>query len=158
MKESTKSFIKDVVLTTGIAFFLISFLFLGLYAMRGYGGPTTTLFQCFGYIFIKLYLGVFPFSLSLGFINRIFMLKKNRAVLRFWHFVLSFLAFLIFMVFLFNLNLSAGFEEAEVTTASVITQALTFVFLYPVVIGLRRLGCAIFRVKDTKTPYKSILD
>lgn len=158
MKEGTKNFLKEVIFTTAVSFFLISFLYLGVFAIPGEGGQKHTLLQFFRYLFVKLFCGVFPFSLSLGFINRIFCLKKSRALLRLYHFILTFLAYLVFIVLVFNVyNISYGFSGEGMETRTVINHILPFFPLYPLAIWMRKLGKVIFRVKDD-TPYKSILD
>ncbi len=159
MKESTRAFIGRVVRTTGVTFFLVSFLFIGIYALTGRGGPKWDFFQFFTYLFIKLYACVFPFSLSLGFINRIFEWKgKSRAFLRLAHFLLAFVAYFVFMDLAFNVfNFSFGFYEGQTEVGTLIRMTLPFFVLYPIVVWVNKLGKAIFFPKDQEA-YRSILD
>jgi len=161
MKDTTKEWLRRVILTTGVSFFLITFLFVGIFALIGDDaeGGKQTFFQFFSYLFIKLFLCVFPFSLSLGFANRIMeQKKKNRAVLRMIHFFVTFAAYFIFMDLLFNIfNFAFGFQEGQTQTGTLIRQTLPFFLFYPLTVWVNRLGRWIITPKE-KREYKSILD
>ena len=155
MKKSTISFIRDVAFTTFIGFFGITFLYLGVFSLFSTGGEAKWhLFQAFRYLFGKLFLCVLPFSLCLGFANRLFLLKKNRAVLRLIHFFVTFLAYFIFMDLLFNVLHEAN---ADLQVGEVIKETLPFFIGYPLTLWATKLGRAIFGLKE-KAEFKSILD
>ncbi len=155
MKKSTISFIRDVAFTTLLSFFAITFLYLGVFSLFSKGGVANWhLFQAFRYLFGKLFLCVFPFSLCLGFANRIFLLKKSRALLRLIHFFATFAAYFVFMDLLFNVLHE---ENADLMIGEVIKETLPFFIFYPITLWVARLGRAIFGGKE-KESFKSILD
>ena len=155
MKESTRKWVRDVAFTTFLAFFLISFLYVGLFALIGdkEDGGAQTFFQFFSYLFGKLYLCIFPFSLCLGIANRMMEWKKNRAVLRIIHFFVTFLAYFIFMDLVFNYL----YEDGEVAISQIIRHTLPFFVFYPLTLWVTRLGKAIVLPKEKKD-FTSILD
>ncbi|MBR2634975.1 MAG: hypothetical protein IKD31_05295 [Clostridia bacterium] len=155
MKESTRKWIHNVAFTTFLAFFLISFCYVGLFTLVGddLEGGGQTFFQFFSYLFGKLFFCIFPFCLCLGFANRMFERKTNRAVLRILHFFLVFLAYFIFMDLLFN----HLFEDGEVPVGQIIRHTLPFFVCYPITVWVTHLGRAVFLPKEKKD-FTSILD
>ena len=155
MKEKTVTMIRKVALMTFLCFFLISLLYFGIFSIFKMM-MSATLTQFFRYVFMKLYLCVFPFSLCMGFLNRIpESTKKSRAVLRVIHFLLSFAAYFLFMDLLFS---SIGLGEGEsVEGSQVLQMTLPFFVLYPVVLWITKLVRMIVLPKE-KRPFKSILD
>jgi hypothetical protein len=157
MKESAIQFVKKVAFTTTLAFFLISFVYVGTFALLGRSmhGGLQSFFQFFSYMFGKLYLCIFPFSLCLGFLNRLMEKKSNRAVLRVVHFLLGFAAYFVFMDLLFNyLYLLEG---ETVAFRQIILHTLPYFVFYPITLWVTALGKAIFLPKEKKE-FKSILD
>ncbi len=154
MKKNTIDWIRDVAFTTLLSFFLISFLYLGVFSLFTEGEANWHLFQSFRYIFGKLFFCVFPFSLCLGFANRMFAWKKNRAVLRMIHFFVTFLAYFIFMDLLFNVIHE---PDADPAIGEVIKETLPFFLFYPVTLWVTRLGRLLFVGKKSED-FKSILD
>ncbi len=161
MKESARIFWRKVFFTTFSAFFFVTLLFLGITALvsGGTGGAPTTLFQVLGYLALKLYLCVLPFSLCLGFAARIFDLKKSRALLRLIHFLACFGAYLIFMDLIFNNTNAFLFSDVEAAAnlADYILDAIPFFIGYPVTAGITALFRSLTTPKEEKE-YKSILD
>jgi len=155
MKDNTRKFIHDVVFTTCLSFLLISFLFIGTFALigEGIGGGDQTLFQFFSYLFVKLYLCVLPFCLCLGFANRMFQLPLSRALLRLIHFFATFAAYFIFMDLVFNFIL----EDGTVQIGQIIRHTIPFFVFYPLVLGITSLGRSLFLPKE-KQEYRNILD
>ncbi len=158
MKENQIKFVRKVSFTTFLAFFLISFIYLGTFALLGKkmgGGGTQTLFQFFSYVFGKLYVCVFPFSLCLGFLNRLVEGEKNRAVMRVIHFLLGFAAYFVFMDLVFNYLFLM--EGETVATRQILLHTLPYFVFYPITLWLTSLGRALFLPKEKKE-FKSILD
>ncbi len=155
MKEKTVGFMKNVFLTTFTAFFLITFLYVGIFALLGndLDGGKQTFFQFFSYLFGKLFACIFPFSLCLGFGARLFDLNKPAALMRLVHFIACFAAYFIFMDLVWNFL----FEAGDVPTGQIIRHTIPFFVLYPITAGITALGKAIFTPKEKKK-YKSILD
>ena len=162
MKASAVAFLKKVFFTTFCAFFFVTLLYLGFTAMTsgGAGGDPATLFQVIGYVAIKLYMCIFPFSLCLGFAARIFDTKKSRALQRLIHFFLCFAAYFIFMDLIFN-NTNAFFfsdiDTGATPVAEYILETIPFFLGYPVTAGITALGRSLLTPKEKKE-HKSILD
>lgn len=155
MKESKRKFIHDVAFTTCLAFLLISFFYVGVFALIGnrLEGGSQTFFQFFSYMFGKLYGCILPFALCLGFLNRLFDLKKNRAMLRVIHFFVGFAAYFVFM----DLGWNFMFEDGDVETRQIFLHTTPYFVFYPVSVWVRALGRAIFIPKKEKS-FTSILD
>lgn len=155
MKQSTIHFIRNVFFTTFLAFFCISFIYFGVFSI--FKDPNSVgkwhLYQAFSYFFGKLFGCVFPFSLCLGFANRIFSLKKNHGVLRIIHFLITFLSYFVFMDLLFNVL----HESKDLNVGELIKETLPFFIFYPLTLGVTKIGKMIFLPKE-KEEYKSILD
>ncbi len=155
MKESVRKFFHDVVYTTGVSYLLISFgvlVMLTLFTDPD-GGGFRSGFQAFSYLLGKLFC-VFLFSLGLGFINRIFMLKKHRALLRLIHFFTALLWYAVTMVVLYL----GFFDMADGLSArGAVGNILLYLIIYPVAVGISALIRAITVPKEEKE-YKSILD
>ena len=154
MKEKIYSFLRDVVYTTAVSYLLISFIVLGmltLFTNSGDGGFRSG-FQAFSYLLGKFFC-VFLFSLGLGFLNRIFLWKKNRALVRLVHFFLTLLWFSLTMVLLYL----GFFDMNKISARGVVGNLILFLVLYPVCVGVRALIRAFFKPEEKK-PYKSILD
>ena len=154
MKEKIYAFFRDVVYTTAVSYLLISFLVLGfltLFTNPGDGGFRSG-FQAFSYLLGKLFC-VFLFSLGLGFLNRLFLWKKNRALVRLVHFFLTFLWFALTMVLLYL----GFFDMDKITARGVVGNLILFLVSYPVCVGARALIRRFFR-PDEKREYRSILD
>ena len=155
MKDSAYKFFRDVIYTTATSYTILSFALLALLTLfsDNSGGGDQTLFQAFSYLFGKLFC-VFLFSLGLGFINRVFMLKKSQALLRLIHFFGTFIWFLITMVVLF-----LGFFDMEkgLSTRGAMGNIILFLVFYPICAGVSALFRALITPKDKKE-YKSILD
>ncbi len=153
MKEKIRSFIEKVALTTFTAFFCITFVFLLVFTLSKEQGNELYLYQSFGYIFNKLYLCVFPFSLCLGFAARIFDLKKPRALLRLYHILLCLAGYFVFMDLLwFFVPAGQGANPSDY-----IKYLLPFIIGYPLTAAVTALYRAILTPKAEKK-YKSILD
>ena len=137
MKDSVRRFFRDVVYTTSVSYLLISFAVLGMLTLftDPDGGGFRNGFQSFSYLFGKLFC-VFLFSLGLGFINRIFMLKKHRAILRLVHFFAALLWFAVTMVVLY-----LGFFDMSdgLSARGAVGNILLFLILYPVCVGVLSL-------------------
>ncbi len=162
MKQSAIEFMKKVFATAFCAFFFITMLYLGFTALTsgGVGGAPTTLFQVVGYIAIKLYMCILPFSLCLGFAARVFDTKKPRALQRLIHFCLCFAAYLVFMDLIYHNTNSFFFSDIDPRDTPVsdyIKFTLPFFIGYPVTAGITALGRAILTPKEEKE-HKSILD
>lgn len=157
MKESAIQFVKKVVFTTTLAFFLISFVYIGIFALIGKNmhGGLQSFFQFFSYIFGKLYLCIFPFSLCLGFLNRLMEKKSNRAVLRVIHFLLGFVAYFFFMDLIFNYLFLL--EGDTVPFRQILLHTLPYFVFYPIILWITALGRVFFLPKEKKE-FKSILD
>ena len=159
MKEKHIKFIKDVAFTTFLSFFLISLLYIGVFALLGKsmdgGGGQQTFFQFFSYLFGKLYFCVFPFSLCLGFLNRLTEGAGNRAVKRVIHFLLGFAAYFLFMDLLFNYLFLM--EGDSVGFGQILRHTLPYFVFYPITLWVTALFRAIFLPKEKKE-FKSILD
>lgn len=157
MKENQIVFARKVALTTFLSFFLISFLYVGVFALLGrkMGGGMQTFFQFFSYLFGKLYACIFPFSLCLGFLNRFVEKQGNRAVKRVIHFLLGFAAYFIFMDLLFNYLFLM--EGESVGFGQILRHTLPYFVFYPIVLWVTALGRALFLPKEKKQ-FKSILD
>ncbi len=155
MNDKTRKWVRDVTFTTCLSFLCISFLYIGMIALfsQGEDGGEQTLFQFFSYLFQKLFFCVFPFSLCLGFANRIFDGKGHRTILRLVHFLITFAAYFIFMDLVFNLML----EDGQVPTGLIIRHTIPFFVFYPLTLGVTALGRALFLPKEAKS-MKSILD
>lgn len=153
MKESTRAFIRSVALTTGLAFTLITFFYMGLMAFAGdRSGGNTTVFTFFSYTLGKLFC-IFLFSLSLGFLNRLFSLKKPRAFLRLVHLLGTALAYGVFLILMFY----TMFDAASLNSRGILLNVVLFAVGYPLVLGIHALGKALFLPKEEKS-FKSILD
>ena len=157
MKEKQIVFVRKVAFTTFLSFFLISFLYIGTFALigRNSGGGMQTFFQFFSYLFGKLYACVFPFSLCLGFLNRYVETEGNRAVKRVIHLLLGFVAYFIFMDLLFNYLFLM--EGETVPFGQILRHTLPYFVFYPITLWVTALGRAIFLPKEKKK-FKSILD
>ncbi len=155
MNESARKFVREVVFTTCLSFLLISFFYVGVFALIGNksGGGDQTFFQFFSYLFGKLYGCILPFSLCLGFLNRIFDRKKNRAMLRVIHFFLGFAAYVLFMDLAWNFM----FEDGIVETRQLFLHTTPYFVFYPLCVWTAALGRAIFLPKEKKD-FTSILD
>ncbi len=155
MKESVRKFFRDVIYTTGVSYLLISFAVLGMLTLftDPDGGGFRSGFQAFSYLLGKLFC-VFLFSLGLGFINRIFMLKGHRALLRLVHFFTALLWYCITMVVLYL----GFFDMAKgLNVRGAVGNIILFLVIYPIAVGLYSLFQNLFIAKDKKE-YKSILD
>lgn len=162
MKENVVAFLKKVFATAFCAFFFVTMLFLGITALAsgGTGGDPTTLFQVIGYVAIKLYMCIFPFSLCLGFAARVFDSQKPRALQRLIHFCLCFAAYFIFMDLIYHNTNSFFFSDIDAGDTPVsdyIKFTLPFFIGYPVTAGITALGRALIAPKKEKV-HKSILD
>ena len=154
MKQETREFARRVVLTTGLAFLLISFFFIGVIALFDSNPAKYERFVFFRYILGKLFC-IFLFSLSLGFINRIPEMKKPvRAVRRLIHFFAALLSFGLTMILLFY-TLFEGVDSLTVQGAML--NLVLFLLFYFIVLGVTALGRRVF-LKEKPAPYKSILD
>jgi hypothetical protein len=155
MKVKTAEFLKKVFLTTFTAFFLITLLYVGVFALFGNNmdGGKQTFFQFFSYLFGKLFACIFPFSLCLGLSARLFEIKKPRALMRLVHFLICFAGYFIFMDLVWNFL----FEAGDVPTGQIIRHTLPFFIFYPITAGITALGRALFSPKEEKE-HKSILD
>ena len=155
MKPKTRAFWRDVAFTASLSYLLITFLYVGALALFGSraDGGQQTLFQFYSYLFAKLSLCIFPFCLILGFCNRLFMLPKNRALLRLIHLIVTFLAYLVFLDLLF-LNL---FQYDDVPVGNFVRQLIPYFVLYPVCVGVRALWNRIAAPKKEET-YRNFLD
>ena len=161
MKETHRTFWRKVFFTTFCAFFFVTLTFLGATALvsGGTGGAPTTLFQVIGYLSLKLYLCILPFSLCLGFAARIFDGNRPAAVKRLLHFFACFGAYLIFMDLLFNNTNAFLFSdlEASANLSDYVLDTLPFLIGYPVTAGITALFRALITPKAEKE-FKSILD
>ena len=157
MKEKNIKFIRDVAFTTFLSFFLISMLYIGTFAFFGrkMGGGQQTFFQFFSYLFGKLYACIFPFSLSLGFLNRMMETGGNRAVKRVLHFLFGFASYFVFMDLVFNYLFLL--EGDTVGFGQILRHTLPYFVFYPVTLWITALGRAIFLPKEKKE-FRSILD
>ncbi len=162
MKANVVEFWKKVFGTTFCAFFFVTMLYLGFTALTsgGAGGDPTTLFQVVGYLAIKLYMCIFPFSLCLGLAARVFDTKQSRALQRLIHFCLCFAAYFLFMDLIFNNTNSFFFSDIDASVTPVseyILETIPFFIGYPVTAGITALARAILTPKQQKE-HKSILD
>lgn len=155
MNDKTRKLVRDVTFTTCLSFLCITFLYIGMIALfsQGQDGGEQTLFQFFSYVFQKLFLCVFPFSLCLGFANRIIEGNRGRALRRLIHFFITFAAYFIFMDLVFNLML----EDGEVPIGQIIRHTIPFFVFYPLTVGVNALGRSLFLPKESKE-VRSILD
>ena len=155
MKDSVRKFFRDVIYTTSTSYLLISFgvlLMLTLFT-DAQGGGNRSGFQSFSYLLGKLFC-VFLFSLGLGFINRIFLLKKSRALLRLTHFFACLIWFAITMVVLFL----GFFDMGEGLNArGAMGNIILFLIFYPLCVGISALIRTLTTPKE-KREFKSILD
>lgn len=155
MKEKHLIFARKVALTTFLAFFLISFFVLGIYGVAGSDSQTISLLDSSRFMLGKLYLCVFPFSLCLGFLNRLTEREGKCAMMRVVHFLLAFAAYFVFMDLLYSyLFLEPG---ATLAMKDVLKLTLPYFVFYPITLWVTSLGRAIFLPKEKKT-FKSILD
>ena len=158
MKEKNLEFCRKVAFTTFLAFFLISFVYIGIFALFGrkMSGGDQTFFQFFSYLFGKLYACIFPFCLSLGFLNRLTEKEGgNAAVLRAVHFLLAFVSYFIFMDLAFNYIF---LEEGDtVGVSQILRHTLPYFVFYPITVWASKLGRFLFLPKEKKK-FKSILD
>lgn len=153
MKKETRDFCRNVALTTALSFSLLTFFYLGMLMFLNPDLQSVkTLGKFAGYIFGKL-LCLFGFSLCLGFLNRIFALKKSRALLRIIHLLATFAAYFIFLILLFY----SMFDASGLTTQGVLINVIYFALFYPLTLGVTAIGRAIFGEKKPKER-KSILD
>lgn len=161
MKETGRIFWKKVFFTTFAAFFFVTMAFLGLTALTsgGTGGAPTTLFQVIGYLALKLYLCILPFSFCLGLSARIFDGNKPRALKRLLHFLACFVAYVIFMDLIFTNTNAFLFSDAtsNANLADYIMKTIPFFLGYPVTAAVTALGRAVLTPKVEKE-FKSILD
>lgn len=155
MKEKQLEFVRKVALTTFVTFFLVGFMTVGLYALLGKDAQTISLLDSSRFFLGKLYVCVFPFSLCLGFLNRIPERKGNRAVNRVIHLLLGFVAYFIFMDLIYN-YLFLG-EGETVLFREILKQTLPYFVFYPITLWVTALGRVIFLPKEKKS-FKSILD
>ena len=156
MNEKTRKFIKDVIFTTCVSFFLITFLYLFIFSNQKNWTQPFEAWYTHHYIFLKFYCCVLPFCLCLGFANRIFQWKgKNRAMLRVLHILATFAAYFIFMDLLFAVIVLEGTGTLEAKT--VIMHTIPYFALYPLTVLVNLIGRAIFMPK-TEKKFKSILD
>jgi len=153
MNESIRKFIREVSFTTCLAFTVITFFYMGMMALTGdRAGGSTSVFTFFSYTLGKLFC-IFLFSLSLGFLNRLFSLKKPRIILRTVHLFLSFGSFFLTLVLMFY----TMFDAKSLTTQGVLLNVILFCLFYPITLGITALGRALFLPKSEKA-YKNILD
>ena len=145
MKENSLSFFRRVAFTTCLSFLLISFLFIGMIALFDDSSAQFERFVFFRYILGKLGC-ILLFSLSLGFINRLMETKKNHALMRLTHFVLSLAAFGAFMIFCFY----SLFDMDTITVRGALFNLCLFVLFYFLVLALCGLGRRIFWPKSNK--------
>ncbi len=153
MTPNKQDFARSVALTTCLSFTLITFFYFGMMSFIGdRGGGNTTVFTFFSYALGKLAC-FFCFSLCLGFLNRIFVSKKPRALLRIIHLLATFTAYFIFLILLFY----SMFDASGLTTQGVLINVIYFALFYPLTLGVTAIGRAIFGEKKPKER-KSILD
>ncbi|MBE6713560.1 MAG: hypothetical protein E7580_08675 [Ruminococcaceae bacterium] len=155
MKRSTVAFLKKVAITTVTAFSCVTMTFLAfqslMFNLGEYGTPTSEL-QTINYLFIKLCLAVFPFSLCLGFAARIFDTKKPRAYQRLLHFLACMAAYVVFMVLVFDNAPALVYPEIQnkILLSTYIKHSIPFFIFYPVTAGINALGRAVFTPAEDK--------
>jgi hypothetical protein len=96
---------------------------------------------------------IFLFSLSLGFLNRLFDTKMARSLARVTHFFLSLLSYSLTLILMFY----TMFDAKSLTTQGALLNLILFLVGYPLVLGLTALGRAIFLPKEQRS-YRNILD
>lgn len=153
MKRDWREFTRKVALTTGLAFTLITFFYLGMIAFLDDGAAKFERFVFFRYILGKL-ICIFLFSLSLGFLNRIpERAKLPHAVGRLVHFFATLFSFVLTMVLLFY-TIHEGVDSLTVPGA--LLNLVLFVVFYFLALGVTALGRRIFCPE--KKEFRSILD
>lgn len=128
-----KNFMKKFAFTSSMAFTLISFAFILLYAMLDDDPVKFERYVFFRYILGKFFC-ILLFSLSLGAINRISELQKPKKIIkRIFHFALASISYIIFMILLFL----SIFESDALSANKGVSLYLVFfvIYLFSVLIG-----------------------
>ena len=150
MNEKTKKFIHDAAFTTALSFLLINFFYVFGMLFAADGSAEGVFYAD---LFGKLTC-IFLFSLSLGFLNRVFLIRRlHQVILRLSHFFLAALSFFFFLILLWYSDFAGGGKLSPKGALGNFAIFFLFYFLTLAVCALARKLTA----PKKKEEYKSIL-
>ena len=155
-------FSRKVLFTASLTFSLLVLGYLILYSVIADEGGKAFDFATFTRYTLFKFLFLAAFSVSLGFLNRLFDWNKPRPVVRLIHFGGAFASFLFFILFLMNQmepvdseTVTEAARTTPLTPRYIVFSVVMFLVVYFVSVGVHALAHRILHGKDEKE-FKSI--
>ena len=160
-QKDLRGFFSRVIFSTCVTFTLLVLGFLILFSLITEEGGAKFEYAVFTRYTLLKFVFLLLFSVSVGFLNRLFEWNKPRPIVRLIHFGGTLLSFLFFILFLMNQmnpvdsdTVSDAVRKTPLTPRYVVFSLVLFIVLYFVSVGTRALLRRLFGGKEKE--YKSI--